>query len=276
VTKNCLLLLSLLLFVECVVLAEIANNSTKSSPFVEAVIEKAINLMPAEGKAKLLNVRKEISLGIGSDVGTGKQATACYYFVDERKGTAPSSLAEHFRCIRKTLGESSQYSKIAPNLGRLAKCVVDICQPYHSDEAAYKNSAHEIFEKQLNTTVASLKVQFDKLDKVDNPVEFATNKAKEANKLLHKLQSQDLQSTDLTAINSEIFSLAVNSVADCWYTLLGSRQNVASGEFIGNKNSLKFHLPSCKYLPAEKNRVYFKTREEAIKEGYVPCKVCKP
>jgi len=46
--------------------------------------------------------------------------------------------------------------------------------------------------------------------------------------------------------------------------------------YIGNKNSKKFHLPSCSTLPAEQNRVYFKTREEAIKAGYVPCKRCNP
>lgn len=47
-------------------------------------------------------------------------------------------------------------------------------------------------------------------------------------------------------------------------------------EYIGNKSSKKFHLPSCTTLPAEHNRVYFKTREEAINAGYVPCKRCNP
>jgi len=46
--------------------------------------------------------------------------------------------------------------------------------------------------------------------------------------------------------------------------------------YIGNKNTKKFHLPTCGSLPAEQNRVYFKTREEAVSGGYVPCKICKP
>ncbi len=50
----------------------------------------------------------------------------------------------------------------------------------------------------------------------------------------------------------------------------------ASGGYIGNKNSKKFHLPDCKSLPLEKNRVYFKSRKEAINEGYDPCKICNP
>ncbi len=55
-------------------------------------------------------------------------------------------------------------------------------------------------------------------------------------------------------------------------------QPVPSGEgnYIGNKNSKIFHRPSCSSLPAEKNRVYFKTRDEAISQGYRPCKRCNP
>lgn len=48
------------------------------------------------------------------------------------------------------------------------------------------------------------------------------------------------------------------------------------GEYIGNKNSKKFHLPTCKNLPAEKNRVYLSSRQEAIDGGYDPCGNCDP
>lgn len=46
--------------------------------------------------------------------------------------------------------------------------------------------------------------------------------------------------------------------------------------YIGNKNTKKFHRQSCHTLPAEKNRVELKSRDEAIKQGYVPCKNCNP
>lgn len=41
---------------------------------------------------------------------------------------------------------------------------------------------------------------------------------------------------------------------------------VANGEYIGNKNSKKFHRPDCEWAKkiSPGNRVYFKTREEAI------------
>jgi len=49
-----------------------------------------------------------------------------------------------------------------------------------------------------------------------------------------------------------------------------------AGNYIGNVNSKIFHLPNCSSLPAEKNRIYFNTRDEAINQGYRPCKKCNP
>ena len=49
-----------------------------------------------------------------------------------------------------------------------------------------------------------------------------------------------------------------------------------SQSYIGNKNTKKFHLPSCSSLPKESNRVYFSERSSAINSGYDPCSKCKP
>lgn len=46
--------------------------------------------------------------------------------------------------------------------------------------------------------------------------------------------------------------------------------------YIGNKNSKKFHLPSCDSLPKKENRVIFDLRQEAVNAGYSPCGACKP
>jgi len=52
----------------------------------------------------------------------------------------------------------------------------------------------------------------------------------------------------------------------------------SGGVYIGNKNSKKFHRPDCQWAQkiAPYNRVIFKSRDEAIRAGYVPCKVCRP
>lgn len=51
-----------------------------------------------------------------------------------------------------------------------------------------------------------------------------------------------------------------------------------AGTYIGNSNSHKFHVPTCKSVGkmSEKNKVTFSSRDEAINQGYQPCKVCNP
>jgi hypothetical protein len=51
-----------------------------------------------------------------------------------------------------------------------------------------------------------------------------------------------------------------------------------SDTYIGNSNSLKFHRPICQWAKniSPANRVEFKSKQDAISQGYVGCKVCKP
>jgi hypothetical protein len=48
--------------------------------------------------------------------------------------------------------------------------------------------------------------------------------------------------------------------------------------YIGNKKSLRFHVPSCRSVTQmkDKNKVEFHSREEAIERGYIPCGDCNP
>ena len=48
----------------------------------------------------------------------------------------------------------------------------------------------------------------------------------------------------------------------------------ADTSFIGNKNSKKFHSPTCSGLPAEKNQVFFDSYSDAVAQGYTPCSNC--
>jgi hypothetical protein len=54
--------------------------------------------------------------------------------------------------------------------------------------------------------------------------------------------------------------------------------SVNAAQFWGSKNSNKYHYPTCKWAQKinSSNLVKFNSPEEAIKAGYVPCKVCKP
>ncbi|WP_405293882.1 thermonuclease family protein [Methanobrevibacter sp.] len=51
-----------------------------------------------------------------------------------------------------------------------------------------------------------------------------------------------------------------------------------SGSYIGNSNTGKFHELSCRWGQkiSEHNKVTFNSRNDAISQGYQPCKVCNP
>lgn len=57
-----------------------------------------------------------------------------------------------------------------------------------------------------------------------------------------------------------------------------SSTSSGSGSYVGNANSGKFHVSSCGSVGdmSEKNKVFFSSRDEAINQGYIPCKRCNP
>lgn len=59
-----------------------------------------------------------------------------------------------------------------------------------------------------------------------------------------------------------------------------SKQSVIPSEvnYIGNANTKKFHYPTCSSVSdmKESNKVAIRSREDAINQGYVPCKRCNP
>ncbi|TLU86144.1 MAG: hypothetical protein FDX30_03855 [Chlorobium sp.] len=49
-----------------------------------------------------------------------------------------------------------------------------------------------------------------------------------------------------------------------------------AGPLHGNTGEKVFHKSTCRFYNSKNSTVVFKTREEAIKAGYKPCKICKP
>ena len=69
-----------------------------------------------------------------------------------------------------------------------------------------------------------------------------------------------------------------NSSSESVNTTSTSQHSTGSGNYIGNSNTGKFHLASCRYVSKmnDENKVFFNSRESAIASGYQPCKVCNP
>lgn len=84
----------------------------------------------------------------------------------------------------------------------------------------------------------------------------------------------DTQGTIL--VESDGKNLTFNTQPDTQFEEHTSSSQDTTLPFIGNKNTKKFHRSDCSGLPKEHNRIYFKTAEEAISEGYEPCSNCKP
>ncbi|MCB2228308.1 MAG: hypothetical protein KQH53_16630 [Desulfarculaceae bacterium] len=53
-------------------------------------------------------------------------------------------------------------------------------------------------------------------------------------------------------------------------------QAAPSVVYHGNLRSHKFHRPECRYYNCKRCTARFNSREQAIRAGYVPCKVCRP
>ena len=47
-------------------------------------------------------------------------------------------------------------------------------------------------------------------------------------------------------------------------------------KYSGNRKTRRFHRSSCRYFSCKNCTVVFRTRQEAIKAGFIPCKVCNP
>jgi hypothetical protein len=101
----------------------------------------------------------------------------------------------------------------------------------------------------------------------------------------HNSATSDLSSSDLANRRKFIFwgSLFVVAMVGCyWYAVrANSRHQVAPGQavaYVASKDRQPFHRPKCQHAQkiAPGNLETFANREDAIKAGHVPCKVCRP
>lgn len=118
-------------------------------------------------------------------------------------------------------------------------------------------------------------IQVGKGNSYGHPTEDTLSKLRDADV---KVYRNDLQGTIICTSDGETasFSTEKNESVQTNPTVTATPEPNDVGEYIGNKNSKKFHLPTCKNLPAEKNRVFFDSRQEAVDAGYDPCGNCQP
>lgn len=121
-------------------------------------------------------------------------------------------------------------------------------------------------------------IQVGKDNSYGHPTEDILSRLRDADV---KVYRNDLQGDIICSSDGEdvSFTTKKNESVQTNPTVVATPDTTESddaGEYIGNKNSKKFHLPTCKNLPAEKNRIYFDSRQAAIDAGQTPCGNCKP
>lgn len=89
-------------------------------------------------------------------------------------------------------------------------------------------------------------------------------------------KAEGSSSSSTPSTKSEAKSAQTSSTPEAPTTTAASASQSASGDIIGNKNSKKYHLPGCPgyNTVSEKNRVYFKTAQEAEAAGYTKAGNC--
>ena len=73
-------------------------------------------------------------------------------------------------------------------------------------------------------------------------------------------------------------ALAAMLAASIIQPAVGSASENPKAAYVASVNREPFHKPSCRWAEkiSDKNLQTFQTRDEAIKAGHRPCKVCKP
>lgn len=81
---------------------------------------------------------------------------------------------------------------------------------------------------------------------------------------------------DLNKATSVTYKAIINSIGLNTNPIITTP--TTSKKYVGNKNTKKFHLNTCSYANeiSSSNKIYFNSRQDAINQGYIPCKVCKP
>lgn len=118
-------------------------------------------------------------------------------------------------------------------------------------------------------------IQVGKDNSYGHPTEDTLSRLRDAEV---KVYRNDLQGTIVCTSDGETveFTTEKNETVQTNPTVTDTPEDDTGIEYIGNKNSKKFHLPTCANLPAEKNRVFFDTRQAAVDAGFSPCGNCRP
>jgi len=252
--------LVLMLLGRCAFAEDEPAKNAATPDFASAVVLAAVGFLPEDLKVQFGAVGAEI---VSAARPKPDEPDKLFGFAEEKD-------AAQYEKLRRAVASGKSAADLKAELGIIAWQVIAVCDPYRADKASFESEARPAFAKELDALASTLKSTRGAFARVMDPDEFALDVSTKAKTELKTLLADETKAKDAP---SAVFTRASNSLADVWQSLFTKAE---VGDFIGNKSSKKFHRATCRHLPAEKNRVQFKSRDEAIEAGYDPCKVCKP
>lgn len=134
-----------------------------------------------------------------------------------------------------------------------------------------RNSTSYLWLREIMPQYAVISVGKD--NSYGHPTEEVLSRLRDAGV---KLYRTDLQGDIIATSDRNTVSITASRNENIQTNETVAEKEAPEAEYIGNKNSKKFHRPTCSSLPSEQNRVYFFSREEAISALFSPCKNCNP
>ena len=196
-----------------------------------------------------------------------------------------------YDCILDASGPSGSLFSEKRRCLIIDESAVQNLQDRNSD--AKENSRPEVSEssKMLNSVY---KVQSQNGNVEENRVYYGNSAAKSAERASGNSYSPDSVKASMPAKNdsmggeetggrkvllnrvSKNASTETNRISKPNGAATGSDKSdaVVGGMLVGSSGSNKYHRSDCRFVEKIKNKIYFKSAEEARKNGKVPCKTC--
>jgi hypothetical protein len=230
-------------------------------------------------KAKYMLIKVEPTKKYTFDILQNKRiAQGEYDCILEASSPSGSLFSEKRHCL--TIDEPAEQSLQDRNLGAEEKSMLDISErskievseyEVHSQDGNVKeNTAYDGSTASPSAEMASGISDNADIVKVSKPAKPAKNES---------VGSEDIVSRKVLLDRvSKNASIETNRISKPNKADINSNKgdSVVEGMFVGSTGSNKYHRPDCRFVDKIKNKIYFKSSEEARKNGKVPCKVCNP
>ena len=195
-------------------------------------------------------------------------------FHDFRDHSYPFSYtkAVYYLNLAKSYYNQKKYIQASKDYGIASHYISDTFSAPHC-VSGEKYSQHQAYENSANKLIPHITTVKGNLKTLQQNGYFSGKtdwNSWEKSKKSYYIQ-KDLNSAVSVTFLAIKNSLGVNSA-------LTNTQLIVSMEYVGNKDTKKFHLLTCPYVSqmSSSNKIYFSSRQDAINQGYIPCKVCNP